>query len=208
MEHCNSTTNILTGIKALESLIGLGARVRANTRVNKSTATMMKKQIESYIHHTEVDAGYASKDFIPSVVVVTAPFTGRKIMTKAQGEATEERAIAQLRKLAARHRAALALPEPHHIDELGQPELYRRAPPVVFSIICSGTKVFFASLDAAITDDTVLPNVMTAFDFSQLGHDVWNGIAVALLCINVRNATFEFIEELKDLEVKDKDSDA
>lgn len=200
--------NTCPGIRALESLISLGARVRSNWRLNKPTAKVMKKEIESYIHHTAVDAGYANKDFIPSIIVLTAPFTNRKPLTLEQGAAVEARTTKQMHKLAARHRAALALPKPHHINELGEAEKYRRPPPVVFGIVCSETKVWFASLDSAITDETIAPNAMTAFNFAHVGADVWNGIAIALLCINVRNVTHDFIEELQDKEVVVIDEDA
>lgn len=165
----------------------------------------MKKEIENYIRYTERDAGLANKKFDRCITVMAAKPSGR--LNPQQAAALTKRLTTRMHKLAARHRAALSLPEPHHINELGEKDLYRRAPPVVFGIITMNTKVIFFSLDASITDGRQ-PNVLTQFDFSKLGADVWNGIAIALLCINARNATHEHIEELEDLKGEAMDIDA
>lgn len=154
----------------------------------------MKKEIDNYVRWSEKDAGYSTKKFIP----LLATIAGNSKKDKNLSHATQT-VIDRMNDLASQHRSALALPLPHRVNELGEMERYMRPPPVVFGVVSLGTVAVILSLDAASTDGRE-PKTITTFNFDDNLMDVWNGIAIAILVMTVRNSVLEQLGDLQNVE--------
>jgi hypothetical protein len=186
---------ISLAIKALQSLLTLGVRVRDNITVDAPTERLMAREIRSYIKWSEKDGGYYNMRFLPVLTVVAAQ-SGQSI------DSISTDLNNQMKFLAKRHRHHLAILPAGRINELGEIEMYTRKPPLLYGIIVAQTMVIFFTLDSANPDATV--RHLTHSQFADKKMDVWNEFAIAFTVIMARN----YIMSIKDeLELDDPDSD-
>ena len=111
----------------------------------------------------------------------------------------------RLRRLAARHRAALATPESRsHLPE--EAWAYREPPPVLFAFVVVQHMLMVVSLDSSRPDAEII--VFSELDMSLADQWLWNALAVALPVHMARDALWERREGLlvaERVEVDDPD---
>jgi len=186
-----------TASTALVSLVTLGGRVRSVLTGSRSREQIIKKEIDSYLKWSEVDGGYRHKTFLPIIAVVAGKPGQRigdisRIMTD------------QLNFLADQHREALVIEDDQQGN--GAPAVYSREPPLLYGIIIAGAIAVFVTLDSAQAG--AVPRTISHFDFDQRTMDVWNGFAIAIMVVSVRNYMISIKEHLEDEEEEDDDPDA
>jgi len=158
----------------------------------------MKREIQHYIEWSEYDGEYKKKRFIPVTVIVAA----RRKQTVDQ---VMKVLIDQLNFLAEKHRAALALPSPGHINEVGEVELYSRTPPVIYGFLIAGSKVIFVTLNSANPEATM--KHISMVDLSQPRMAFWDAISIATVVITARNYMMSIRDELEDDEPEQTDDE-
>ncbi|OBT75370.1 hypothetical protein VF21_04652 [Pseudogymnoascus sp. 05NY08] len=187
------------GSTALLSLVTLGSRVRSMIAGSRTREEVIKKEIENYIKWAEFDGGYQNKDYIP-IIAIVASTPGQDIdsISKAMTDSLES--------LATEHREDLLLEGSDGGTPGGAPTLYARTPPLLYGIVIAGAKVIFITFDAAKDDSK--PRTIAHFDFDQATMDVWNGFAVAILVVSVRNYMMTIREHFEDdaMEISDPDA--
>ncbi|KFY76014.1 hypothetical protein V499_04166 [Pseudogymnoascus sp. VKM F-103] len=184
---------------ALLSLVTLGSRVRSMIAGSRTREEVIKKEVENYIKWAEFDGGYQNKDYIP-IIAIVASTPGQDIdsISKAMTDSLES--------LATEHREDLLLEGSDGGTPGGAPTLYARVPPLLYGIVIAGAKVIFITFDAAKEDSK--PRTIAHFDFDQATMDVWNGFAVAILVVSVRNYMMTIREHFEDdaMEISDPDA--
>ncbi|CZT45426.1 uncharacterized protein RSE6_05733 [Rhynchosporium secalis] len=181
------------GIKALQSLITLGVRVRDKLSVGRQPEKMVAKEIQNYIKWAERDGGYQKKRFIPVHTVVAA--------RSSQTAGSIGVALAsQMKFLAEQHRASLRLSD----DESG--ETYAKPLPLLYGLVVAQTKVILVTHDSAQPDTEA--NVLSTLDLTNKDMDVWNGFAIAFMVIAARNYLMSMIDELEPDNTVTDDEDA
>ncbi|OBU00362.1 hypothetical protein VE01_01580 [Pseudogymnoascus verrucosus] len=187
------------GSTALLSLVTLGSRVRSMIAGSRTREEVIKKEVENYIKWAEFDGGYQNKDYIP-IIAIVASTPGQDIdsISKAMTDSLES--------LATEHREDLLLEGSDGGTPGGAPTLYARVPPLLYGIVIAGAKVIFITFDAAKEDSK--PRTIAHFDFDQATMDVWNGFAVAILVVSVRNYMMTIREHFEDdaMEISDPDA--
>lgn len=181
------------------SLVTLGSRVRSIIAGSRTREEVIKKEIENYLKWAEFDGGYQHKDYIP-IVAIVASSPGQDIdsISKAMTESLES--------LAAEHREDLLVEGSDGGAPGGAPTLYTRIPPLLYGIVIAGAKVVFVTFDSSKED--YKPRTIAHFDFDQDSMDVWNGFAVAILVISVRNYMMTIREHFDDIDTQMSDPDA
>ncbi|KAH8808878.1 hypothetical protein F5884DRAFT_882726, partial [Xylogone sp. PMI_703] len=191
--------NFASSVRALQSLVTLGARVKEKYEIYLPAEKIMAKEIQNYIKWSETDGDYANLRFIPVITVLAArPGDKYDVIHKA--------IVDQLRFLALQHRQALSLPAPGRINTKGEVVLYSRRPPLLYGIMCAKTMAFIVTLDSA--DSKSEGRFITHFDFKELGKDVWNGLAIAIVVMCARNYMMSIKDELQPEEESSSDPDA
>ncbi|OBT68560.1 hypothetical protein VE03_01751 [Pseudogymnoascus sp. 23342-1-I1] len=187
------------GSTALLSLVTLGSRVRSMIAGSRTREEVIKKEIENYIKWAEFDGGYQNKDYIPiTTIVASSPGQDIDSLSKAMTDSLES--------LAAKHRDDLLFEGSDGGAPGGAPTLYARVPPLLYGVVIAGAKVIFITFDAAKDDSK--PRTIAHFDFDQDSMDVWNGFAVAILVISVRNYMMTIRDHFDDVSTEVSDPDA
>lgn len=187
------------GRKALQSLLGLGVRVRDNRSCGAPIERLFAREIKSYMKWAERDGGYAKLRFIPVLTLVIAK-PGQST------DAVSNELKSQMKFLAERHRNHLAVEE-EHINEVGELVMYSRPPPLLYGIVVMQTVAVFFTLNSA--DPNADLRVLTHAPFEDKKMDVWNEFAIALTVIVARNYMMSIKDELEpDSEDSDLDPDA
>jgi len=144
----------------------------------------MRREIESYIKWSERDGKLTTDQHIPVLAVATAK----------PGQSTQEVVdivTEKLHALARRYRHKWRI---HNSVEAsgsedpageGKNDEYEHDLPTLYGMVISHTIVAFVSHNAAVPDTPV--RSIALFDFGDDDHDVWNGFAVAILVVMVRN---------------------
>lgn len=180
------------GIRALLALIDVGPRVRERRQAGLPREDLIEKAFKDYMKWAEIDGGYFKKDFIPIHAVIAAK-PGTPV---SQMSALLE---AQLSFLAHHHRRYLSIPNPN-----GTTPLYSRPPPLLYGILIAKSKFIVCTYDSALEGDEVNVRTLAAFDFQEVGMDVWNSFAVAIVAITVRNHLM-CLAEMGELESADEE---
>ena len=181
----------------MQQVLNLGIRVQEQAG-NERATQYIAKALKDYVKWTEKDGGYFKKRFIPVLAVVTGkPHHATDRISKA--------ILDQMQFLAKNHREFLALPEPR-INELGEVELYRRQPPLLYGIIVAQTIAIFVTLDSSKPDATL--RHIAHFDFKEPKVHVWNGFALAIICVVARNSVMSMKDEFEDEDESESDPDA
>jgi hypothetical protein len=181
----------------LQPLLVLGMRVKEQAGKEKATQ-YIAKALKDYIKWSERDGGYFKMRFLPVLTVVTGkPNQSTDRISKA--------ILDQMQFLAQKHRDFLALPEPR-TNELGEVELYRRQPPLLYGIIVAQTIAIFVTLDSSKPEANL--RHIAHFDFKEPKVDVWNGFALAIICVLARNYLMSIKDEFEEDDESESDPDA
>ncbi|KAL2070738.1 hypothetical protein VTL71DRAFT_13764 [Oculimacula yallundae] len=183
------------GIKALQSLITLGIRVRDKLSVGGFPEKMVAKEIQNYIKWAERDGGYHKKRFIPVHTVVAA--------RSSQTAGSIGVALAsQMKFLSEKHRASL------RISDVDSPEgeVFSKPLPLLYGLVVAQTKVILVTHDSAQPDTE--SKVLSTLDLTNKDMDVWNGFAIAFTVIAARNYLMSMIDELEPDNSMTEDEDA
>jgi hypothetical protein len=181
----------------LQPLLGLGTRIKDQHEAGIATRSI-ERALKAYIKWSEMDGGYFKKRFFPVLTIVTGkPNQPTEQISKAITD--------QMQLLAEQHRENLLLPEPQ-INELGEVEMYRRQPPLLYGIIVAQTIAIFVTLDSS-NPDAKLRHI-AHFDFKESKMAVWNGFALAIICVVARNYIMSIRDELEDDDESSSDPDA
>lgn len=186
------------GVKALQSLLSLGDRVKDKIEARRPTERLMSKEIESYIKWSEMDGGFNKLRFAPVLTVVAAAH--REAINSISASITEK-----MENLAQRHRSGLMLDEPR-TNEVGEVEIYSRQPPLLYGIIVAQSMAIFVTLDSANPEAKI--RHLAHFDFKDKDMNVWNGIALAIIVIVARNYMISIKDELGADDRESSDPDA
>lgn len=174
-------------MKALQSLLSLGGRVKDKVEAGRPCERLMAKEIENYIKWSEMDGGFSNLRFIPVLTVVAA--RQKEAISSISKSITD-----QMEFLAEKHRENLILDEPQ-TNELGEVKIYSRKPPLLYGIIVAQTMTIFVTLDSSNPEAKI--RHLAHFDFKEKGVDVWNGLAVAIIVIVARNYLMSIKDELE-----------
>lgn len=177
----------MLGVKALQSLLSLGARVKDKIEARKPTERLMAKEIENYIKWSEMDGGFNKLRFIPVLTVVAAAY--KEAISSISASITEK-----MEHLAKKHREDLMLDEPI-TNEAGGVEIYSRQPPLLYGIIVAQSMTIFVTLDSANPEAKI--RHVAHFDFKDKDVNVWNGVAIAIIVIVARNYLMTIKDELE-----------
>lgn len=171
----------------MQALLTLGIRVK-DSNDNAKQTDYIAKAIKNYIKWSERDGGYFKKRFFPVLTIVTGkPNQPTERISKAITD--------QMQMLAKQHRDYLALTQPR-IDEVGEVELYRRQPPLLYGIIVAQSIAIFVTLDSSNPEAKI--RHITHFDFKDGKMAVWNGFALAIICVVARNYIMSIKDEFED----------
>ena len=136
--------------------------------------------------------------FLPVLTVVTGkPNQSTDRISKA--------VLDQMQFLSQKHRDFLALPEPQ-TNELGEIEIYRRKPPLLYGIIVAQSIVIFVTLDSSKPGANL--RHIAHFDFKDSKVGVWNGFALAIICVVARNYLMSVKDEFEEDDEPESDPDA
>lgn len=181
----------------MQPLLNLGMRIRGVSEIGRPTK-YIAKALNDYIKWTERDGGYFKKKFIPVLAVVTGK----------PNQATDRisKSITDLMQYHAKqHRDLLVLTEPR-TNEIGEIEVYRRPPPLLYGVIVAQTIAIFVTLDSS-NPDAKLRHI-AHFDFNEPKMDAWNGLALAIICVVARNYVMSIRDEFEDDDESSTDIDA
>ncbi|KAH9220205.1 hypothetical protein DL95DRAFT_43877 [Leptodontidium sp. 2 PMI_412] len=183
------------GIKALQSLITLGVRVRDKLSVGGYPEKMVAKEIQNYIKWAERDGGYQKMRFIPVHTVVAA--------RSSQTAGSIGAALAsQMKFLGEQHMASLRISD----GDSGETEKYTRSLPLLYGLVVAQTKVILVTHDSAQPDTEA--KVLSTLDLTNKDMDVWNGFAIAFMIIAARNYIMSIKNELEPDNTMTEDEDA
>ncbi|KAG9246557.1 hypothetical protein BJ878DRAFT_275853 [Calycina marina] len=180
------TCNI--AIKALMRLFDLGIRVKDLAKNSSNCVPLMFREVRQYARWSEKDGGFSKKRFIPILTIIPGkPAQDLNALLKSLRD--------QMDFLAKSHRDHLQLDEPR-TNESGVTEYYSNPPPILYGMMLSGTLAIFETLDSS--KDNATSKHIAQFDFQQDGHQVWNGLAVAMFIIMARNYLMSMLDILED----------
>jgi hypothetical protein len=161
---------------------------------------MILREIQNYVKWSEVDGGYSRLRFIPMLAMV-ATRRGQDI------EASAAVLKDQMAFLAQSQREQLTINDGAHVNDDGNVEMYTRPPPIIYGIIIAQGRLIFVTLYSSNPEAEV--KHIGSFNLLERNQEVWNGFAVAILVITVRNYMMTIVDELEeDNDVEDSDPDA
>ncbi|KAB8068435.1 hypothetical protein BDV29DRAFT_184539 [Aspergillus leporis] len=177
--------------KSLSSLFSLGGRVRDCKISRKRPGILIKNAIKQYIRWALYDTDLQTKtDTIP----VHAIYAQRK------GENTlnaVKKLNRRLQSLSSRYRKALSVAatnedhgstSPRANGEDGRFAVLRPVYPLLIGFIICGPIVAILTLgtDPPSTSGDGDSKLISQFDLEEMGHDVWNSLAVAVTIMKIR----------------------
>jgi hypothetical protein len=172
-------------------------RVKEQSESEKATQ-YIAKALKDYIKWSEIDGGYFKKRFIPVLTIITGK-------PKEPTDRISKAITDQMQFLAKKHRDFLILTEPR-TNEIGKVEVYRRQPPLLYGIIVAQTIAIFVTLDSS-NPEAKLRHI-AHFDFKEPKMDVWNGFALAIICVVARNYMISVKDEFEEDDASSSDPDA
>ncbi|KAF2143734.1 uncharacterized protein K452DRAFT_357358 [Aplosporella prunicola CBS 121167] len=174
--------NDFRAIKALQSLIFIGARARdaIHPKVlsppSRSPEELIRREIERYSRWAFADGGVSSDSIIP----VLAMISGAESVSP---DILETRIKAHLASLCAEWRAALHVVNGEDGHDTSE-QLFTAPPPEVYGVVVWGTKAgFIIYADGGKEPRT---EVIATFDFGVAEYDVWTSLAIAILVVHCR----------------------
>ncbi|KAI9855424.1 MAG: hypothetical protein M1830_006465 [Pleopsidium flavum] len=169
--------------KALASLLSLGVRVREKIDTSLPPEGTIRREIESYIKWSEIDGRLTTDHHVPVLTVATTK-PGQDI------QEVVDIVTAKLHALARRYRDKWRIHSTVEASRSKDPadtvkDEYAHDLPTLYGMVISHTVVTFVSHTTAVPYMPV--RSIALFDFGDDEHDVWNGFAVAILVVMVRN---------------------
>lgn len=225
-----SRKNDFRATRALEAIFDLSPLIYSyrQSGIEEKIGVVLKKALKRYINWAAYDAGVEDRAYVSTLEVYE--FNPRKWAAKAR--ASKEAAIKtepasegndwetdgeevntdpisdevekRLRRLAARHRAALVTPESRDLSE--HEWTYKEQPPLLFAFVILQHMVMIVSTDPSRPDNEII--VFSELDMSRADQWLWNALAIALPVHMARDALWERRERLpvvERLEVDDPD---
>ncbi|KAL6238608.1 hypothetical protein BDW75DRAFT_14920 [Aspergillus navahoensis] len=171
-----SRSTTFYAIKSLSNLFSLSGRVRDCSIVEKNPETLIKQTINRYIRWALYDVNLEVNHTSMPVHVLHAQ--------KKNGSVRDalERLNRRLKKLALRHRKALAASGNSNNNKL----------PLLIGFLICGPVVALMTFDLNLMkgtpgDDGIDGKFFSQFDFSERGQDVWNSLSIAIVVMHIRS---------------------
>jgi hypothetical protein len=208
--------------KAMETLFDLSGFVGSYCEMGTvdKISSLVCKTLRRFIKWAAYDAGVDDRSFIPTVEVFefdpatwdakmrrVAKATNPIIKTEPASEWDSDEEIdadpvtsavgRRLRRLAARHRADLVIPETRHLPEYMWS--YKVPPPLLHGFIVVQHMIMLVSLDASNPNNDII--VFTELNLSLADQWLWNGLALALPIHMARDVLWEQRERFPLIEV-------
>ncbi|KAE8350620.1 hypothetical protein BDV28DRAFT_35650 [Aspergillus coremiiformis] len=187
-------------IKSLANLFSLGGRVRDCRVIKKGPEILIKTTIMQYIRWALCDTNLDAKpDAIPVYV----------IYAQKKGEATLDavkKLNGRLQLLASRYRKALNMTapdedqnstslQPNRNDD-GSTDALLPHPLLIGFIICGPIlAILTLGTEPPSAPEDTDSKFISQFDFEDIGHDVWNSLAVAIAVMKIRKTMMRLSNE-------------
>ncbi|RDW62962.1 uncharacterized protein DSM5745_10073 [Aspergillus mulundensis] len=171
-----SRSTTFYAIKSLNNLFSLSGRVRDCSVVKKDPENIIKQNIMKYIRWALYDVNLDVNRASMPIHVLHAKKPSEEMIDAL------ERVNNRLKKLAARHRKALAAAPGANNDEL----------PLLIGFLATGPILAVLTYDLSLMsgtseDDELDAKFFAEIDFSERGQDVWNSLSVAITVMHIRN---------------------
>ncbi|KAL4904874.1 hypothetical protein BDW74DRAFT_22999 [Aspergillus multicolor] len=171
-----SRSTTFNAIKSLNNLFSLSGRVRDCGVVKKDPENLIKQNIMKYIRWALYDVNLEVDRASMPIHVLHAKRPSEE-MIDALG-----RVNSRLKKLAVRHKKALAATPDANNDEL----------PLLIGFLAAGPILAVLTYDLSLMNSTSADEELAAkffaeIDFSERGQDVWNSLSVAITVMHIRN---------------------
>ena len=156
--HTDSTA----GAKALNALVQAGIWARERRKRGQDAAFLLAKGINSYIKWSVHDAKWKKEEYIPLIVINPARKNEKLKIADARGQRRVRKIAQQYKDLWDRKESNFSTPLP-----------------TIFHVFIAGTVMGFEGYNSSAE----VPEFRSIFltDWRQLGHDIWNAMAVAIL---------------------------
>ncbi|KAL8737549.1 MAG: hypothetical protein Q9181_001563 [Wetmoreana brouardii] len=187
--------NEYNACRALQSLFGLGGRVRDRIACKLRPEDALRRELLAYYKWTIMDGGLSRIDHIPVLAIGTAAH--REPVTSVLSRVTD-----QLHELGRQYRAYFF----DHTDPVTGEPVFIRELPTLYGVVITYSIVTFVTYDARFPSKQV--QSMGSYDFSNEEQDVWHAFAAAIVFVKARDYLIMLKEE-KDLgaTLEDGDSD-
>ncbi|KAL5051846.1 hypothetical protein BDW71DRAFT_202000 [Aspergillus fruticulosus] len=171
-----SRSTTFYAIKSLNDLFSLSGRVRDCSIVEKDPEALIKQTINRYIRWALYDVNLEINRASMPIHVLHAQKKNESV------QAALERLNRRLKKLALRHRKALAASGVSNNNEL----------PLLIGFLICGPVVALMTFDlnlmkGGLEDDEIDGKFFSQFDFSERGQDVWNSLSIAIVVMHIRS---------------------
>jgi hypothetical protein len=201
--------------KQIDTFTKIGVRVRDSCRSHSTYQRrpegLIETTLKNYIKWSQKDAGLwrgVRKKQLHPLVVTEAAMTGFKETDKL-----EEKILIKLRKLAAKHLAALRVenPEPLESPDDESPwffhgqDAFRIEPPTIYGVVICQTVVALVAYEPLSERDAL--RTIAFFHYSKPEYDVWNSLALCMMVIYCRDHMMRIQDALPDLEGETTHSD-
>ena len=215
--------------KALTKLISLGVRVRDRLVTNHPPEPTIRREIDNYIKWSHTDGDLLRRNFIPALIVETkspresVSSVVQRMTTKLQNLGYRYRDLYNhhrskpttvgLGKSFPKEKARTKLTTaPRLVSPNPNPSPKSRRDdsdddlPTLYGIIIAETIVTFITYNTNIPTKEIRP--LQIFNFADSSQDVWNGLAVGILVVWVRNFLMaQGAEVLPEKEREESDPD-
>lgn len=184
----------LRAIKAFNSLLELGGRVRSRAEAYKGLNSYKTPEIQAqnylkaYVKWANKDCDLDLKTTIPLLTIIARPLT-------YSSEAMTALATKRLAKLASRYKEAFSIlqsieasPSPSTASTILSNPL-----PTLYALACSHQVIALAAYNPNHENPGL--KMVAIFDLSEIRHDVWNAFAMAILVCHCRKVQTRIAEE-------------
>ncbi|EPS43296.1 hypothetical protein H072_2711 [Dactylellina haptotyla CBS 200.50] len=188
------------GSQALQRLVNIGGQVRDRTEINPSAPVepLIYQEIKNFLTWAEKDAETSTSS------ILTVNYNRNK---KATSKTTSERTERKMKSMANELRGKNQRPQSSNLfqDSIGDPET-PKAPTVVYGVTVYNCVAAISSLSSENAETNV--KTLVVLDWTDIGLDIWNAIAIAILVVSCRNDILDSDEEARLKLVEQNDEDA
>ncbi|KAL4821305.1 hypothetical protein BDW67DRAFT_180007 [Aspergillus spinulosporus] len=172
-----SRSTTFYAIKALNNLFSLSGRVRDCSIVGKDPEALIKQTISRYIRWALYDVNLEINRASMPIHVLHAQRKNESVRDAL------ERLNRRMKKLALRHRTALAASDASNNNKL----------PLLIGFLICGPVVALMTFDLNLIkgtpeDEETNGKFFSQFDFSEKGQDVWNSLSIAIVVMHIRSS--------------------
>ncbi|KAK6539791.1 hypothetical protein TWF694_009983 [Orbilia ellipsospora] len=189
------------GSQALHRLVNVGGQVRDRTEINPSAPVepLIYQEIKNFLSWAEKDADISISS------ILTVNYSRKKASSKTASERTERKMRVLASDLSTKNKEVsvkATLQVSVSKDDVESP----RTPTVVYGVTVYNCVAAISSLGCENTGANV--KTLAVLDWTDIGLDIWNAIAVAILIISCRNDILDSDEEARLKLVQQTDDDA